>query len=181
LNLIDILILSFALSIDCLIVSFSQGLVFTKNRIKNSIRLAMTMGLFQGIMPWLSYMGADMVENYIKPYEKIVVCTIFIILGIKFIIEAFSENEKEKICCINWKCLILFGLATSIDALGAGITLSLTDTSILFASIIIGSASFIMSESGFWLGNIFKRLPYKGLSILGGLILIFLAIKSISI
>lgn len=180
-NLIDILILSFALSIDCLIVSFSQGLVFTKNRIKNSIRLAMTMGLFQGIMPWLSYMGADMVENYIKPYEKPIVFIIFTTLGIKFIIESFLNNKEEKINCIDFKCLILLGLATSIDALGAGITLNLTDTSILISSTLIGITSFIMSELGFWSGNILNKLPYKGLSILGGIILIFLAIKSISI
>lgn len=180
-NSIDILILAFALGIDCLIVSFSQGLVFSKNRIKNSTLLALTMGLFQGIMPYISYIAIDTVENYIKPYGKFIVFIIFMILGIKFIIEAIFANEKETINCIDWKCLIMLGFATSIDAFGAGITLNLTDTNIYTSAIIIGFTSFIMSESGFWLGNFFKKLPHKGLLVFSGLILIFLAIKNISI
>ena len=48
-SLIEILFLSIALGIDCCVVSFSQGLIFTANRRKNSFLLALTMGAFQGI------------------------------------------------------------------------------------------------------------------------------------
>ena len=177
-SFIDIILLAIALGIDCLVVSFSQGLIFNKNRTTNSLKLAATMGLFQGLMPCIGYIGANYIYELIAPYSKWIVFGIFMILGIKFILGAF-EGEKKEICCIDLRCLISLGIATSIDALVSGAGLNFTDTPLMFSAIIIGFASFIMSLSGFWFGNFFKKFPPKYLEITGGVILIFLAAKSI--
>ena len=50
---IEIFLLSLALSVDACIVSFSYGLAFKDNRLKNSLLLAMFTGCFQGLMPLL--------------------------------------------------------------------------------------------------------------------------------
>ena len=99
-------------------------------------------------------------------------------LGIKFIYEAFQKKE-DMICCIGLKCLIGMGIATSIDAMAAGVSLRLTNASLVLSVALIGFVSFIMSLIGFWSGNIFKKLPSKYLEIFGGIILIFLALKAI--
>lgn len=177
-SLIDIILLAIALGIDCLIVSFSQGLVFTCNRTKNSIRLALSMGLFQGFMPLIGYVGTDSLYKLIVPYSKWIVFGIFFILGAKFIFEAF-QPKKEEIQCIGFKCLVSLGIATSIDALVSGATLKLTHTNLIPAMALIGIVSFIMSLVGFWTGNYIKNIPSKYLEIIGGLILIGLAIKSL--
>ncbi len=176
--LLDILFLAIALGIDCLVVSFSQGLIFTHNRVKNSLALAFTMGLSQGIMPCIGYFGVSGISNYVQAYSKILVFLIFFVLGAKFIYEAFQEKEKN-VCCIGLKCLLTLGIATSIDALAAGVSLNLTKTPLLSATLLIGIASFLMSILGFWFGNFFKSMPSKYLEILGGLILILLALKSV--
>ncbi len=178
-NLIDLTILAVALGIDCLVVSFSQGLIFKSNRTRNSLILALTMGLFQGVMPCISYSATDLVSKYIEPYAHFIVFAIFMFLGLKFIIEALFFEEKEQINCISLKCLISLGIATSIDALGAGVSLNLTKTPILLSFLIIGFMSFVMSLAGFWSGNFFKHLPSKFLAIAGGIILIFLAVKGV--
>ena len=177
-SLIDIILLAIALGIDCLVVSFSQGLILNKNRTANSLKLAATMGLSQGLMPCIGYIGANYIYELIAPYSKWIVFGIFMILGIKFILGAF-EGEKKEICCIDLRCLISLGIATSIDALVSGAGLNFTDTPLMLSAIIIGTASFIMSLSGFWFGNFFKKFPPKYLEITGGVILIFLAAKSI--
>jgi len=163
---------------DCLLVSFSQGLIFKKNKRRNSFILGVTMGAFQGLMPCISYFFTDFVEHFIQPYSKWLVFLIFMCLGLKFIIESFFEKDDE-ICFIEWKCLLWMGFATSIDAFAAGVSLKLTHTPILISALIIGIGSFLMSGFGFWLGYFFKKLPSKYLEILGGLILIFLAIKTL--
>lgn len=163
---------------DCLLVSFSQGLIFKKNKRLNSLKLGITMGLFQGLMPCISYFFTDLVDKFVEPYGKWLVFTIFMCLGFKFIIEAFFEKEEE-LCCIGWKCLLWFGFATSIDAFAAGVSLKLTYTPLLLSACIIGLGSFLMSGCGFWLGYFFKKLPAKYLEIFGGLILIFLALKEL--
>lgn len=177
-SLVEIIVLAVALGIDCLVVSFSQGLILKQKRLRNSVILALTMGLCQGIMPVFGYFGCEVVSKYIAPYSKWLVFAIFMFLGIKFIYEAFQEKESE-ICCIDYKCLVGMGIATSIDALAAGVSLNLTHTSLLFSTLVIGFMSFWMSLKGFWFGIFFKKIPSKFLEIVGGLILIFLAIKSI--
>ena len=176
-NLIDIIILAVALGVDCLVVSFTQGLILKSNRTRNSILLAVTMGLFQGLMPVISYFCTELVSEYIEPYAETLVFAIFMFLGLKFICESFIK--KDNICCIDLKCLIGMGIATSIDALGAGVNLSLTNTSAILSCTIIGIMSFLMSLCGFWGGNIFKCFPSQILEISGGLILIFLALKGV--
>lgn len=178
-NLIEVIFLGLALGIDCCVVSFSQGLIFTSNRLKNSLMLALTMGFFQGAMPAIGYFGTGLISRYIESFSHWIVFIIFAALGIKFIIEAFQAKDDEKVCCIGLKCLITLAIATSIDALAAGISLNLSGTKILIPVLIIGAASFFMSLFGFWIGNCFKKFPSKYLEIAGGLILCALAVKAL--
>ena len=177
-NLIDLILLGLALGIDCFVVSFSQGLIFKSERVKNSLSLALTMGLFQGLMPIIGYVGTNSLYKYVVPYSKWIVFGIFLVLGMKFIVEAFQPKEEE-VQCVGLKCLLGLGLATSIDALVSGASIRLTQTSLLLATLIIGVASFLMSVMGFWSGNSIKNIPSKYLEVGGGLILVILAIKSL--
>lgn len=177
-SLIEVIFLAIALGIDCLVVSFSQGLIFTHNRTKNSLVLALTMGLFQGLMPVIGYVGAGVINSYVEKFSHWLAFGIFLILGLKFIFEAFQEKE-ETICCIGMRCLMSMGLATSIDALVAGASLKFGGAGLLIPAVIIGIASFVMSLSGFWFGNSFKKFPSRVLEITGGVILIGLAVKAI--
>lgn len=178
-NLIELILLSAALGIDCLVVSFSQGLCFYNNKKRNAISLAVTMGSFQGGMPLITYFLTGMVSKYLNSISSWIVFSIFMFLGIKFIIEAFQKGNYDTPCSIGLKNLILLGIATSIDAFGAGVTLKFTDTNIFKAATIIGLASFFMSAIGFAAGCKFKTLPSKYLAVLGGTILIGLAFKAI--
>lgn len=136
------------------------------------------MGLFQGAMPIIGYIGTNSLYKYVVPYSKWIVFGIFLILGLKFIVESFQPKEEE-VQCIGLKCLLGLGLATSIDALVSGASIRLTQTSLLLSVLIIGVASFLMSVCGFWSGNFVKNIPSKYLEIGGGLILVALAIKSL--
>lgn len=177
-NFIDLILLGLALGVDCFVVSFSQGLIFKSEKVKNSFKLALTMGLFQGMMPVIGYIGTNSLYKYVVPYSKWIVFGIFLLLGLKFIVESFQPKEKE-VQCIGLKCLLGLGLATSIDALVSGASIRLTQTSLLISVMIIGIASFLMSIGGFYSGNFIKNIPSKYLEITGGLILVALAIKSL--
>lgn len=177
-NFIDLILLGLALGVDCFVVSFSQGLIFKSEKVKNSFKLALIMGLFQGVMPVIGYIGTNSLYKYVVPYSKWIVFGIFLLLGLKFIVESFQPKEKE-VQCIGLKCLLGLGLATSIDALVSGASIRLTQTSLLISVMIIGIASFLMSIGGFYSGNFIKNIPSKYLEITGGLILVALAIKSL--
>lgn len=136
------------------------------------------MGIFQGIMPIIGYVGTNSLYKLLVPYSRWIVFAIFFTLGAKFILESFQPKENE-VQCIGFKCLMSLSFATSIDALVAGASLKLTNTGLLTSVLIIGFASFLMSLIGFWVGNFVKNIPSKYLEQVGGLILIVLAIKSL--
>ena len=175
---LEIFLLALALSVDACVVSFTYGLTFNNDRLKNSLLLASFTGMFQGLMPVLGYFLTTFVKSYIAPYASWIVFLIFMYLGVKFIKEAFDKN-KEKPCCIGISCLLLIGIATSIDAFSAGISLSLYGNKILKPALLITMITFINSILGFYFGGKLKNFPTKIIEIIAGLILILLGIKAI--
>ncbi|HSA07369.1 MAG TPA: manganese efflux pump MntP family protein [Candidatus Gastranaerophilales bacterium] len=176
---IEIIFLAVALSIDASVVSFSQGLIFTENKRKNSLYLAFWVGAFQALMPVIGWFLAKGIYNYVEKFDHWIAFAIFLILGIKFINDAFKTKETECAvpACLSLQCLLLLAIATSIDAMAAGATLFFAKVEILLPALIIGLVTFINSLIGFWSGYIFKRFPSKYLEITAGLILIGLGLK----
>ena len=177
-GVIQIILLAIALSIDAMVVSFSHGLIFKTQKRKNSALLAFFFGFFQFLMPVIGYFCSLSVYDYLKFINKWIIFVIFIFLGIKFIKDAFEEKE-DNVCCLSLMCLFTLAIATSIDALGAGVSLCFAHANIWFASVLIGVITFINSLIGFWGGFLFQKFSPKYLEIAGGLILIGLAIKAI--
>ena len=175
---LEIFLLALALSVDACVISFSYGLTFNQNRLKTALLLAGFTGFFQGLMPAISYHLTSFIKSFIAPHANIIIFTIFTFLGLKFIKEAY-ETDKKKTCCIGFACLLLIGIATSIDAFSAGISLSLCGNHILKPALLITFITFINSLFGFKLGGILKNLPTKGLEITAGIILIGLGFKAI--
>ena len=179
-NLSEIIFLAIALSIDAGAVSFSQGLIICKNKSKNAFLLAIFTGFFQFLMPILGFIFASLIYAYVENFCSIIAFAIFFVMGVKFIYDALKKdlnNDTPEICCLSLKCLLMFALATSIDALAAGVNFRFLDTPLFFASLIIGITTFLISLFCFWAGHLFKKFPSKYLEILSGLILIALAIK----
>ena len=175
---IELLILAFALSVDACVVSFSYGLTTDKSKRVTAFALAFTTGVFQAIMPVLGYEFTNLIKVFILPYSKWIVFIIFAYLGFTIIKEAFNKENEEK-AILTLRTLILIGIATSIDAFSAGITLSLTNTPLLLSAVTIGIVTFINSFLGFSSGFCLKKFNSKGMEILGGVLLIALAIKSL--
>lgn len=175
---LEIFLLALALSVDACVVSFTYGLSFNQDRVKNALLLATFTGIFQGIMPCFGYFLTSIIKSYIAPYANIIVFIIFVFLGFKFIKEALNK-EKNKPCCIGIACLFLIGIATSIDAFSAGISLSLFGNHIFKPAILITLITFINSLLGFKIGGKLKNLPTTNLEIIAGVILIGLGLKAI--
>jgi len=79
---------------------------------------------------------------------------------------------------IRFRVMLPLAVATSIDALAAGITLRLKgNVDILAAISIIGVVTFIICALGVWIGHIFGVKFQKKAEIAGGVILILLGVK----
>ncbi len=178
-TILEIIILAIALAIDATLVSFSYGLILTEKRVINACKMAFAFGFFQFLMPLIGWFLTGYVYEYIKNYSKWIVCAVFIFLAVKFLIEAFSKDKEETITCISLYCLLGLAVATSIDALGAGISIRLLSLNILLPAILIGIITFILSISGFGVSQIFKQLNKKIALSISALMFLYLAVKAI--
>ena len=196
--IIQILLLAIALSMDAFAVSITDGLIYQDINKKKALFIALTFGIMQGLMPLAGYWLVELVEFLVNEgsageagniMSQVVVWTAFALLmfiGIKMIIEGIKELKKpleeKKTKLFSYKEVLLFGIATSIDALGSGVALhsGLSNNVTIFIHIsIIVITTFIISLLGVLLGNKIEKL-FKGkteiTSIIGGCILLVLAI-----
>ena len=196
--IIQILLLAIALSMDAFAVSITDGLIYQDINKKKALFIALTFGIMQGLMPLIGYWLVELVEFLVNEgsagqagniMSQVVVWTAFTLLmfiGIKMIIEGIKELrkpiEEKKTKLFSYKEVLIFGVATSIDALGSGVALhsGLSNNVTIFIHIsIIIVITFIISLLGVLLGNKIEKL-FKGkteiTSIIGGCILLVLAI-----
>lgn len=178
-SIYEIIILAIALALDALIVSFSYGLIVNTKRIKNALILAGAFGFFQFLMPVLGWNFTGIIYSYLEKYSKWIVFLIFLVLGLKFLQEAFSKEEKQSISCVTFVCTLTLAIATSIDAFGAGVSIRLLNEQIVFPALIIGIITFILSFCGFFVACALSKFPHKYIEICGALLLFYLAIKSL--
>ena len=89
-----------------------------------------------------------------------------------------SEQEIPKNPLKN-SSLLLAAIATSIDALAAGVTLAAVDTPILFSSAVIGITAFLFSFGGVFIGKKFGGFLGSKAECIGGIILILIGIKTL--
>ena len=196
--IIQIILLGVALSMDAFAISVTYGLVYQDITKKRALFIALVFGVMQGLMPLIGYWLVELVEIIVgatagasagNTMALIVTWLAFVLLlfiGGKMLFEGIKElrnkeeNKEPKVFSI--KEVLLFGVATSIDALGSGVALhsglSNNGTVFLHVSIII-CITFAISLVGVLLGNKIEKL-FKGkteiTSIIGGCILILLAV-----
>ena len=196
--IVQIVLLGIALSMDAFAVSVTDGLIYQDINKKKALFIALVFGLMQGLMPLIGYWLVELVEFLVNEgagasagnlMAKIVTWTAFALLlfiGGKMIFEAVQElkkpAEEKELKLFSIKEVLLFGVATSIDALGSGVALhsGLSNNATIFLHIgIIICITFIISFIGVLLGGKIEKL-FKGkteiTSIVGGVILILLAI-----
>ena len=178
-NLTETIILAAVLAIDAMLVSFSYGLVIYERRNKNALMMASSFALFQFIMPLIGWFFTNFVYGYLQTYSKWIVFSVFIFLGLKFLFETFKNEDKIEIVCISFFCLISLSVATSIDALGAGVTIRLCNANVLFFSFLTGFITFCLSLFGFFVTSLIKNINSKILGVIAALLFVYLAIKAL--
>ncbi len=176
-SLWEILVLAFVLGIDAASVALAIG-AGGCNSIQ-CIRLSFSFGSFQFFMPIIGWLLGRNVVSLVKNYDHWVAFGLLFIIGSKMIYEALKSRTEEIEKCdrtTGWS-LIALSIATSIDALGAGLGMGILNTSLIYPSIIIGVTAATMTFSGVKLGSIMSATIGSKMEIIGGAILILLSIK----
>ena len=171
----EVIVLAIALSMDAFAVSIGLG---SKGNSKGlGLKAGLFFGAFQALMPFLGYLGGKGVLGWVDAYAHWVAFGLLALIGGKMIYEGMHEGIEEDIATITNKMMLLLAIATSIDAMAAGFSLTLLDFNPYLACLIIGITTFGFSWVGVEIGKRSGTWLESKAEIFGGMVLILIGIK----
>jgi putative Mn2+ efflux pump MntP len=178
--LITSFLLGIGLAMDACAVSMANGLKNPKMKVNKILLIALMFGLFQGLMPLLGYSVGSQILGKIEwtiPYIALVILTL---VGINMIREGISDSDEDSNDNkeLTFKLITIQAVATSIDALSVGFTISnYKIKEALICTMIITLVTFIICFYAVFIGKkCGDKLGHKAV-ILGGIILILIGLE----
>ena len=175
--MIEILLLSIALSMDAFAVSIGLGSKHTIATKSLAIMSGIYFGFFQAVMPLFGYVAGKGVMSWVESYAPLIAFILLLLIGAKMIYESFSEGIEEDIAKITHKVMLILAIATSIDAMAAGFTLTLLDFNVFAACLLIGLTTFVFSWGGVFIGAKSGTWLESKAELVGGIVLILIGLK----
>jgi putative Mn2+ efflux pump MntP len=177
-NFLSTTVLASGLAADAFTVSLSCGLLIQRIKINKALKVALFFGGFQFLMTLIGWGIGINFSDLIVDFDHWFAFGLLSLIGGKMIYESLqSELEEKKFNPVDSMTLLVLAIATSIDALAAGLGLSLLKSPIAITASLIGGITFCLSLMGVFIGHrIGNKLNHK-IEIIGGLILIFIGSK----
>jgi putative Mn2+ efflux pump MntP len=200
-TIITILLIAVGLAMDAFAVSISTGMTVCDFRNRHNLKMSLFFGAFQFGMPVIGYFFALRARIYIEKFDHWIAFGLLAFVGGKMLWEAWhAKSEKELLAdapaCpvtetspsgdrrgqmaadfLTTKRLLVLAVATSIDALAVGVSLSLLQTDIWLPAALIGVVAFVFSFIGGVLGCRIGPSLGKIAEVGGGIILIGIGVK----
>ncbi|HPR23937.1 MAG TPA: manganese efflux pump MntP family protein [Bacillota bacterium] len=175
-SLFELLLTATGLAMDAFAVSVCKGVTLKEKTTRYAITAGLWFGIFQGLMPAAGYFAGSAFSVLVDSFDHWIAFILLSFIGIKMIVES-----RKKDCPSNpsFKSAIMFPLAvaTSIDALAAGVSFGFLKVDILQASLIIAAVTFVLSFLGVKIGHIFGCRFRSGAELFGGIALIAIGTK----
>ena len=174
--------LGVGLAMDAFSVSLANGLSEPFMQKRKMIGISGTFALFQALMPMLGWICVHRIVRYFEAFQLFIpwiALFLLLFIGGKMLIEGIKNNSSEDICTpVGVSALMLQGVATSIDALSVGFTIS--DYGWIMALVcaaIIAAVTFIICIGGLIIGNKFGTKLSGKATLVGGIVLILIGIE----
>ena len=184
-EIITLFTMAVALSMDAFAVAICKGLSTQKLKARHMLITGAWFGGFQALMPLIGYVLGNSFKSYIEPVDHWIALVLLCGIGLNMIKESFEKEEEGECECgcdsYGFKKMFVMAIATSIDALAAGISLvAIVGNSYTYAFIavaLIGVITFTLSALGVKIGNIYGAKYKSKAEFAGGAILILLGLK----
>ncbi len=179
-DFLSIFLIAIGLSADCFSVALSGGISQKNHAWLRRLRVSVSFGLFQALMPVLGWLAGRTVVEFIADYDHWVAFVLLAIVSGRMLWGAFrpEHNQQDKEIDITKGFMLLtLSIATSIDALAVGLSFSFLQINIGVASLTIGVVAFLVTMIGFVVGKRASKVIGKRAEVLGGIILLAIAFR----
>ena len=176
------IMLGVGLAMDAFSVSLANGLNEPTMKRGRMCGVSGLFSLFQFAMPMIGWVCVSTIAHLFGAFQKFIPWIALALLGFiggKMLWEGIKhkESEEEKPAVGFW-ALIMQGIATSIDALSVGFTISEYNLpEALLSCIIIGVVTFFICYAGIAIGKKAGTALANKAGIFGGCILIIIGLE----
>lgn len=179
------IMLGVALAIDAFSVSLANGLNEPHMKTRKMCGIAGVFAFFQALMPFIGWILIKTVLMYFEMLESLIPWIALALLGFiggKMLYEGIrNKNEADSAVSgvrLGFASLMIQGIATSIDALSAGLSFASYDLlGAVVAAVVISLVTFIICMIGVKIGRKTGTKLAGKAGILGGLILIAIGLE----
>lgn len=183
--ILNSILLGVGLAMDACAVSMANGLNDPNMKVRKVLLVALIFAFFQALMPMIGWIC---VRTVAQQFDKFTVAIPYIALALlgfiggKMIYEGVThkENSSEQQSHKNLTAVVLLtqAVATSIDALSVGFTVSSYDVWQALTSVaIIALVTFAICVGGVYVGKKFGTKLGNKAEIFGGIILIGIGLE----
>ncbi len=177
---IAVLATATALSMDAFAVAVCKGLAMPRLSYKKAIIIGLWFGFFQALMPFIGYTLGVRFEHFVESFADWIAFILLALIGANMIKESLAEETECLTCTVDFKSMLVLAVATSIDALAAGVAFAFSGVENIFLTIaLIGIITFFLSVIGVKIGNVFGTKYKSKAEFVGGVILILMGLKII--
>ncbi len=177
--------LGVGLAMDAFAVSMTNGLNEPDMKPRKLYGIAGLFAFFQALMPLIGWICIRTIAQQFEAFEKCIPWIAFALLafiGGKMLFEGMKDQggseEAEEAPKAGFGALIVQGIATSIDALSAGFTMSeYTLPEAVFSVLLIAAVTYVICYAGVQIGKKFGTIIAGKANIVGGIILIAIGFK----
>ena len=170
--MIELVVLSIALALDAAAVSASLGAA--KGEARTLAVAAATFGVFQAGMAGAGALGGAWVAAYAAAWDHWIAFGLLMAIGGKMLFGATSEDQQS--AALSLSALLALAIATSIDALAAGVSLPLLGPPLLVSLGMIGAVTLVLSAASAAAGRVIGAHLGPWVERAGGLALIAIGI-----
>ena len=175
------MLLALGLAMDASAVSAARGLATPRILPRHVLLVAVFFGGFQAFMPLLGWLLGSSLGPFVQAWDHWIAFALLSAIGGKMLWEVRDTRpgvERAEGDPFGLRVMLVLAIATSIDALAAGVTLPMLNAPLLLSVATIGITTGLLSVAGLFAGRHFGALLGKRLDVAGGLILIGLGVRA---
>jgi len=168
---ISILLLGLAMSSDAFAAALGKGAAMTRPTLLQALRVGLIFGVVEALTPIVGWLIGSAASRYIQAWDHWIAFLLLGALGLHMIWKALAEDEEQAAGdsgAGNVFTLALTGLATSIDAMAAGVSLAFVQAPILVVAAVIGACTLAMVTLGVMAGRALGAMIGRRAELLGG-------------
>lgn len=171
-----LLALAVSLAMDCFAVSLAIGSSPLPATSRRLFRIVFHFGFFQFAMCCLGWLLGSTVVELIADFDHWFAFALLAWVGIRMIREGISAEDAviKPEDPTRGRTLVVLSLATSVDALGVGLSLALLKINIFTAGLLIGLVSLLFSAIGMLVGGRLTEKFGDRMEVAGGILLLLI-------